>query len=71
MKLSELIAKYGDDKVKFQNLDESGIDLRYDHKTGTKITFGTDTALDLNGTKELGLVVWLDREKVKEIIAAE
>jgi len=68
MKLSELIAKYGDDKVKFQNLDECGIDIKYDHKKGTRITFGTDTPLDLNGTKQLGLVVWMDRDKVKEII---
>lgn len=68
MKLSELIAKYGDDKVKFQNLDSCAIDLKYDIKTGTKITFGTETPIGLDGTKELGLVVWFDRDKVKEIL---
>lgn len=68
MKLSELIAKYGDDKVQFQNLDSCAIDLNYDHKKGTRITFGTDQPLNLDGTKQLGLVVWFDRDKVKEII---
>lgn len=68
MKLSELIAKYGDDNVQFQNLDSCAIDLKYDIKTGTKITFGTNTQIGLDGTKELGLIVWLDREKVKEIL---
>lgn len=68
MKLSELIAKYGDDKVQFQNLDECAIDLKYDHKKGTRITFGTETAIGLNGTKQLGIVIWMDRDKVKEII---
>jgi hypothetical protein len=69
MKLSELIKRHGDDQVKFQNLDTSGIDFKYDHKTGTKITFGTDAPLTLDGTKDMGLVVWLDREKVKQIMA--
>lgn len=69
MKLSELIAKYGDEKIQFQNLDECGIDLKYDQKKGTRITFGTETPLTLDGTKDLGLVVWFDREKIKEILA--
>lgn len=68
MKMSELIAEYGDENIKFQNLDECGIDLKYDHKKGTRVTFGTDTPLTLEGTKDLGLVIWFDREKVKEII---
>jgi hypothetical protein len=68
MKLSELIKRHGDDQIKFQNLDTSGIDFKYDHKTGTKITFGTDQPLNLDGTKDLGLVVWLDREKTKKLM---
>lgn len=68
MKLSELIAKYGDDKVQFQNLDNSAIDLQYDAKTGTTIKFKTRCPLDMNGTKQLGLVVWFDRDEVKKIM---
>lgn len=69
LKLSELIAAYGDDKVQFQNLDQCAD--RLDMKgTNTKITFGTEQRLGLNGTEKLGLVVWLDRERVKEIVAA-
>jgi len=68
MKLSELIAKYGDEDVKFQNLDDSAIDFQYNEKTGTTIKFKTRCPIDLNGTKELGLVVWFDRDKLKQII---
>jgi hypothetical protein len=69
LKLSELIAAYGDDKVQFQNLDQCAIDLNYSGKKGTKISFGTEQPIDFNGTKQLGLVVWLDRERVEEIVA--
>lgn len=66
MKLSELIATYGDDKVQFQNLDQSTLTLNM-NKGVTKITFGTDQPFDINGTEKLGLVLWFDRERVKEI----
>ena len=69
MKLSELIAAYGDDKVQFQNLDHSAITLNMSGR-GTKITFGTDQTLTPEGTAKLGLVVWLDRDRVKEIVAS-
>lgn len=69
LKLSELIAQYGDDAVQFQNLDECSINLDYSHKSGTKITFGTEQPISLDGTQKLGLVVWLDRERVKKIVA--
>lgn len=78
MKLSELIAKYGDEKVQFQNLDECAIDLDWCVKKGTIIKFGTDEKLDLevlpdtftrcHGTKKLGLVVWFDRDEIKKIM---
>lgn len=69
MRLSELIAAYGDDKVGFQNLDQCGADFNMGKK-GTRITFHTDQRLNLKGTEQLGLVVWLDRARVAEIIAA-
>lgn len=69
LKLSELIAAYGDDKVQFQNLDQTAISLNM--KGGvTKITFGTEQHLGLNGTSKLGLVIWLDRDRVTEIVSA-
>lgn len=68
LKLSELIASYGDDKVQFQNLDQSTISMNMNGAT-TKITFGTEQRLHLDGTEKLGLVVWLDRDRVKQIIA--
>ena len=70
MKMSELIAKYGDDAVGFQNLDHCARDLNM-NKGKTWITFGTEQPINFNGTQKLGLVLWLDREKVKAILAAD
>lgn len=67
--LSKLIAAYGDDKVQFQVLDECATSLNMG-KRDTKITFGTEQRLNLDGTEKLGLVVWMDRARVAEIIAA-
>lgn len=71
MKLSELISKYGDDKVQFQNLDNCCRTIDYHHKKGTTIKFGTDVMPGSNGMEKLGLVVWLDRDRVARIIAEE
>lgn len=64
MKMSELILAIGDDKVVFQNLDHALISLDYTAKRGTTITFGTQEAVTPDGTKKLGLVLWLDRDAV-------
>ena len=69
MKLSELIAACGDDKVEFQNLDQSLISVDFNAKRGSKITFGTSMTAGLDGTDKLGLVVWLDRKAVADAIA--
>ncbi|QAY96669.1 hypothetical protein CWB41_13810 [Methylovirgula ligni] len=72
MKLSELIASVGDDKVEMQNLDEVMISADYSMRRGSHITFGTPRLVGLDGnTDKLGLVVWLDRDAVKAAIAAE
>jgi hypothetical protein len=68
MKLSELIAAYGDDKVQFQNLDHCLKSLSAKGAV-TTITFGTEQPATFDGTTKLGLVVWLDRERVKTITA--
>jgi hypothetical protein len=68
MKLSELIARYGDEHIQFQNLDQCT--ERLDMNRGvTKITFGTEQPIDMNGTQRLGIVVWMDRADVGKIIA--
>jgi hypothetical protein len=70
LKLSELIASYGDDKVEFQNLDQCIDTLDWNGKTGvTKIKFGAEQPINSQGTEKLGLVVWFDRDRVNEIIA--
>ncbi len=69
MKLSELIAKCSDDEVQFQNLDQCIHTISFDHKKGTKITFGTDMVIDAKGPVKLGLVIWIDREEAARIIA--
>lgn len=68
MKLSELIANYGDDKVGFQKLDDCATSLNMG-KRGTTVTFVTPETLTIDGLSKLGLVVWLDRERVTEILA--
>ena len=75
MKMSELILAVGDENVKFQNLlnDAASIDKT---ARGTKITFYTDgvQAEELlagyNKTKNVGLVLWLPRDRVDAAIAA-
>lgn len=69
MNLSGLIALYGDDKVQVQNLDQCTESLSM-NKGRSKITFGTEQPLNLDGTERMGLVVWMDRKRVAEIIAA-
>jgi hypothetical protein len=68
MKLSELIARYGDDKIQFQNLDQCADKLNMNGKL-TKVTFGTEQRITFEGTEKLGLVVWFDRERVAAILA--
>jgi hypothetical protein len=68
MTLSELIAAHGNDKVEFQNLDQCADSLNMNGET-TTITFGTPQRLKPTGTEKLGLVVWLDRERVDAILA--
>ena len=70
MDLSELIEVVGDENVTVQPLDQCATALNYSAKLGTKITFGTDMMLTTDGTKDMGLVVWLPRAKTERIIAA-
>ncbi len=69
MKMSELIARYGDHNVRFQKLDDCADSLNMGKKA-TKITFSTDQRIDLKGTEQLGLILWFDREKLAAAVAA-
>ncbi len=65
----DLIAQLGDDNIQLQNLDNCATKLNYSKKNGTAITFVTETPLTPQGTERLGLVLWLPRDKVAEILA--
>jgi uncharacterized protein YabE (DUF348 family) len=70
-KLSELILAIGDENVAIQNLDQCADTLDYNIKSGTKIKFGTNMPISIDGgTEKLGLVLWLPRDAVKEALAA-
>jgi len=67
MKLSELLREYGDDNYKFQSLDTSalGFDAKKAH---TEIKFGTTETFHVDKTVKMGIVIWLDRDKVQQIM---
>ena len=70
--ISQLIAAHGDEKIELQNLDQCANSIDYHHKKGITITFGTTARLSKvpsTGMEKLGLVIWLDRGKVDEILA--
>ena len=69
--ISELITRIGDDNVSFQSLDSCMISTNYSSRKGTVITFGTDQPVRPSGTRDLGLVVWLPRERVNEILESK
>lgn len=71
MNISELIARYGDDRVECQPLDGCIRAIDYHHKKGTTITFGTDAQIGPNGMEKMGLVLWMDRKIVADLIAAD
>lgn len=68
MKLSELISAYGDDDVKFQKLDDCTAALSMTKK-GTKAEFVTHETFGFDGFDKMGLIIWMDRERVAKILA--
>ncbi len=71
LKLADLIAQCGDD-VQFSEPGPLRQALSISiTRRGASITFGTEMNIHgPKGTERLGLVVWLDREKVAEVLAA-
>lgn len=75
MKMSDLILGVGDENVVFQNLDRDAQTIDKT-KHGTKISFYTDAiqAEELLGngkSAKIGLVLWLPRKRVEELVAQE
>jgi len=56
MKLSKLIAEYGDENVTFQSLDSCFIEAK-SNKGHNKVTFGTSASFNHKGMVQLGIVV--------------
>lgn len=74
MKMSELLLAVGDDNVRFQNLLNDAHSIEK-NKRGTKITFYTDAIqaeewLGGGRPKNIGLVVWLPKDRVDAAVAA-
>ena len=68
MGLTELLQRIGDENISFQNLDSCMISANYSHNKGAAITFGSQETLTPDGTERLGVIVWLPRDKVKELL---
>jgi hypothetical protein len=69
MNINELINECGGpDKVRLQYLDQCGISFDWTAKSGSKITFGSDVPITPDGTKLLGIILWLPRDQVKAAI---
>lgn len=71
MNICELIdACGGPNVVRIQSLDHCADKLDWSHKTGSRITFGSEQAITPEGTKDLGIIVWLDRGAVDAALTA-
>jgi hypothetical protein len=67
--MTALLCAIGDDGIAFQSLDQSLLSANWSAEKGSKITFGTEQPVNLEGTERLGLVLWLDRKQVAETMA--
>lgn len=70
MTLSELIAKYGDDNVKFQLLSSSLTGQAKKVAGGCQYSFLTEETLEdvvLTGKRD-ALIVWLDKDEMQRIL---
>lgn len=68
MTLIELIQRTAGDDAKIQFLDRCLDEMQWDEKTGGRITFLTDVPISIDkGLEEFGVIVWLPRDKVREL----
>lgn len=68
--ITELVTRIGDKRVRLQGLDGS-IKSLHASKGVTTVTFLTDQPIGLDGTTDLGLVLWLPRDVVAEILKSD
>lgn len=72
MTIIELLSEIGIGNLEIQFLDQCMTNYTESAKKGNHITFGTEMTAGFDvQTKKQGVIVWLDREKVKEAIARE
>lgn len=71
MSIMELIAAVGLENLRIQFLDDDMTSAHWDHKKGSRITFGSDVTVDIAADRltKLGVVIWMDREQVKSVVA--
>ena len=70
MKLSELILKVGDDKVRFQILQNALSGISLGKEGDSKVTFFTNAITPndvMQGKGKIGLVVWIPREEWEKV----
>lgn len=67
MGIIELLQKIGEDNVRLQPLDQCVTDMKMSRGIN-KYTFESEVSFSLDGPQKMGLVVWLDRDKVKTVI---
>lgn len=69
MKLSEIIANAeAKGGVFLQQIDTATSSIDYHHKRGVTLTVHTDQPIGDNGMERFGLLLWIDRETVAEIL---
>lgn len=66
MGLIQLLTDIGDENIKVQYIDECTSQYNYTAKRGNKLTVHTDEEFDSRGMQRFGIVLWVDREKLKE-----
>lgn len=68
VKVLEII---GDDNIKYQNLNNSLVRAKVNRKhNDTEITFCTDVDFLNDDSKVVGLVVWVDADKLQSAVKA-
>ena len=70
MKLSELILKVGDDKVRFQILQNALSGISLGKEGDSTVTFFTNAITPndvMQGKGKIGLVVWIPREEWEKV----
>jgi hypothetical protein len=70
--VADIVNGVGSDNIVLQNLDHCLIGINKT-KDGSKVTFGTQMidpsfALNCEQQEKIGLILWLPRKKVREIV---